>query len=267
MVEFHLKKKADVNAPPATSNGFTALEGILISTATAAVKEELFQLLLDSGANGILSNERLCSGSIRTIVEKGLTKLLEIALKAGAIVNSMSRGKGGRTPLQLAAELGQLEVVKALVRHGAKINAAPAYQYGRTALQAAAARSSPKMELLNYLVDNGAEVNAPAGICGGITALQGAAIGGNIPIVQYLLGKGAQVNAKPAMKEGRTAIEGAAEHGRLDTVQLLLNYGATGGVGVKVGFKEAIKLAEDNQHTEIVEILRSAQLAVESALL
>jgi ankyrin repeat protein len=266
MVEFLLANKADVNAPPAASKGMTALEGVLSCGATAAVKEELFQLLLDNGAKVTLSNERLCNGIIHTIVKKGLTNLLEIALKAGANVNSMSRGNEGRTPLQLAAELGQLDIVKTLVEHGAKINAAPAYKYGRTTLQAAATLSSPNMELLNYLVDNGAEVNAPAGICGGITAMQGAAIAGNIPVVQYLLGKEALVNGKPAMKEGRTAIEGAAEHGRLDTVQLLLNYGATGSVGVEEGFKKAIKLAKENRHTEIVKMLRSAQSATESEL-
>lgn len=265
MVKFLLAHKADVNAPPAASKGSTALEGVLSCDATTAVKAELFQLLLDNGAKVIHSNEQLCNGIIHTIVKKGLTNILEMALKAGANVNLMSRGKEGRTPIQLAAELGQLDVVKTLVEYGAKINAAPALQHGRTALQAAATLSSPNMELLSYLVDNDADINAPAGISGGLTAIQGAAIAGNIPVVQYLLAKGALVNGKPAMKEGRTAIEGAAEHGRLDTVQLLLNYGATGSVGVEKGFEKAIKLAEENYHAEIVKMLRSAQSAAESA--
>jgi ankyrin repeat protein len=121
------------------------------------------------------------------------------------------------------------------------------------------------MDLLKYLVDKGADVNAPAGVCGGITAIQGAAIAGNIPVIQFLLGKGAEVNGKPALQVGRTAVEGAAEHGRLDSVQLLLNYGATGDYVVANGFKKAIDLAERNGHVEIVNMLRSAQLAKESA--
>jgi ankyrin repeat protein len=66
------------------------------------------------------------------------------------------------------------------------------------------------------------------------------------------------VNGRPALRDGRTAIEGAAEHGRLDTVQLLLNYGATGGVVWGKGLKKAKDLAEENGHTEIAKMLRSA---------
>jgi ankyrin repeat protein len=150
-----------------------------------------------------------------------------------------------------------------LVAHGALINAPPAYQHGRTALQAAASSSSPNMELLQFLVNNGADMNAAAGVRGGITAIQGAAIAGVIPVVQYLRDKGADVNCRPAIKEGRTAIEGAAEHGRLDTVQLLINYGANGDVFQGKGFKKAIDLAQKNHHTEVANLLRSAQRDME----
>jgi ankyrin repeat protein len=267
MVKLLLANKADVNGPPAVSEGITALEAVLSGTAAATMKLKLFQLLLENGAKVSHSRRQPGKDIIHTIIEKGLTNLLEIALNAGADANLMSRGKEGRTPLQRAAELGQLDIAKALVEHGALINAFPAYKHGRTALQAASSSSSPNIDLLKYLVDNGADVNAAAGVCGGITAIQGAAIAGNIPVVQYLWGKGAQVDGKPALKDGRTAIEGAAEHGRLDTVQLLLNYGATGDVAAEKGFKKAIDLAEENGHTEIVNMLKSAQSAKESGVI
>jgi ankyrin repeat protein len=265
MVTFLLANGADVNAAPAVSDGVTALEAAMSCRAGAAVKAKLFKLLLDNGAEVPRPNGRRSTGIIHTIVQEGLTDLLEIALNAGADANQMLRGNEGRTPLQLAAELGRLDVAQVLVAHGALINAPPAYQHGRTALQAAALSSSPDMELLQFLVDNGADVNAAAGVCGGITAVQGAAIAGSIPVVQYLWGKGANVNGRPAIKEGRTAIEGAAEHGRLDTVQLLLNYGAKGDVPGK-GFKRAIDLAKWNGHSEVANLLRSAQRNMESTL-
>jgi ankyrin repeat protein len=191
--------------------------------------------------------------------------LLEIALKAGADVNQMSHGKGGKTPLQLAAELGRYNAAQALVAHGALINAPAGYQYGRTALQVAASSASPNMKVLRFLVDNGANVNAAAGICGGITAIQGAAIAGSVLVVQYLWAKGADVNGRPAIKEGRIAIEGAAEHGRLDTIQLLLNYGAKGDVVRGKGFNTAIALAEKSDHSEIVKLLSFAQKNMEQS--
>jgi ankyrin repeat protein len=266
MVTFLLANEADVNAPPAVSDGVTALEAVMSCRAEAAVKAKLFKLLLDNGAEVSHPNGRLSKGIIHTIVQEGLTDLLEIALKAGADANEMSRGREGRTPLQLAAELGRLDIAHALVAYGALINAPPAYKHGRTAIQAAASSSSPDMELLKFLVDNGADVNAAAGVCGGITAVQGAAIAGSIPVVQYLWGKGADVNGRPAIKEGRTAIEAAAEHGRLDTVQLLLNYGAKGDVVQGKGFKRAIDLAQKNNHSEVARLLRSAQRDMESTL-
>jgi ankyrin repeat protein len=263
MVTFLLANEADVNAAPAVSDGVTALEAAMSCRAEAALKAKLFKLLLDNGAEFSRPNGRNSKGIIHAIVKEGLTDLLEIALKAGADANQMSRGKQGRTPLQLAAELGRLDVAHALIAHGALINAPPAYQHGRTALQAAASSSSPDIELLKFLVDNRANVNAAAGVCGGITAVQGAAIAGSIPVVQYLWGMGADVNGRPAIKEGRTAIEGAAEHGRLDTVQLLLNYGAKEDAVQGKGFERAIALAQKNGHSEIANLLRSAQRDME----
>ena len=266
MVVLLLEKGADVNAAPAVSDGVTALEGVMSSYAEAAVKAKLFKLLLAKGAEVSCPNRRLSKGVIHTIVDIGLMDLLEISLNAGADANQMSPGKGGRTPLQLAAELGRLDIAKFLVDRGALINAPPAYQHGRTALQAAASSSSPNMELLQFLVNKGADINAAAGVCGGITALQGAAIAGSFPVVQYLRGKGADVNGRPAITEGRTAIEGAAEHGRLDTVPLLLEYGAKGDVVRKKGYTRAIDLAKENGHFDVANLLSSAQREMESTL-
>jgi hypothetical protein len=102
MVNFLLAIEADVNAAPALSEGFTAVEAVISSDAEAAVKAKLFKLLLDNGAEVSHANGRSSKGIIYTIVREGLSDLLEIALNTGADTNQMSRGKEGRTPLQLA---------------------------------------------------------------------------------------------------------------------------------------------------------------------
>jgi len=96
---------------------------------------------------------------------------------------------------------------------------------------------------------------APAAGEGGVTALQAAAIRGHINIALLLIEREAAVNATPALKDGRTAIDGAAEHGRLDMVQMLLNAGAIGDPFGQHGFKNAIKLARENRHTVVVDLL------------
>jgi ankyrin repeat protein len=90
------------------------------------------------------------------------------------------------------------------------------------------------------------------------TALQGAAIQGHIKIALMLLDAGVEVNAEPAAIEGRTALDGAAEHGRLDMVQLLLNLGAESDEPGATRFDNAIRLAEEYNHSAIIDLLKDA---------
>lgn len=258
LVVFLLENGADVNAASAATEGLTALEAVINTKIDITIKTKLFRLLLEHLADASRPNG-VVNPIMHTLVRENLFDLLDVALKAGADPNLMSRGKEGRTPLQLAAEQGRLDVAKLLVAHGARVNSPAGYRHGRTALQAAASRSCPDMEMIQYLIDNEADVNADAGVCGGVTAIQGAALTGCIPVAQFLLEKGANVNGRPAIKDGRNAIEGAAEHGRLDMVQLLINSGAKGDVVRGTGYKRAIELAQGNGHVEVVNLLKSAQ--------
>ncbi|KLU89688.1 hypothetical protein MAPG_08658 [Magnaporthiopsis poae ATCC 64411] len=264
MVEFLLGKGAKVNAAAAAWEGVTAVEGLLVCpTAGQDVKERLFRLLLEKDRAAVLqATDANGRGIVHKLVEHNLPGLLAVALELGAESNQMSLGREGRTPLQLAAEKGNLAAAKLLVKHDANVNAPPAPHHGRTALQAAVSCPTPNMDVIRFLVDDaGAYVDAAAGVRGGITAIQGAAISGCIPVAEYLLRKGADVNSAPALGDGRTAIEGAAEHGRLDMVQFLLNCGAEGDDDALSGtaggpFRSAIALAEENGHFEVANLLR-----------
>ncbi|KAK2043825.1 ankyrin [Colletotrichum somersetense] len=88
----------------------------------------------------------------------------------------------------------------------------------RTPLQAAAEQGD--ITLFERLLALGADINAPPSTNkGGATALQLASIKGYFGLVSRMLDLHADPNAPGAEINGRTALEGAAEHGRLDVVQ------------------------------------------------
>jgi ankyrin repeat protein len=214
---------------------------------------EMFKLLLSLGAaiNGpdLRTHRRRGDSALTTLILRDSgEELIQIALDAGADINQRGSGKSARTPIQAAAEVGNLEVVRALLARGADINAPPAEELGWTALQAACSSEAPTMELVHFLLDHGADVHADAGYRGGVTALQGAAIQGHIKIALLLIKLGADVNAKPATRNGRMALDGAAKNGRLNMVKLLLNAGARSEVMGRSGYDRAIRLAERSGH-------------------
>jgi ankyrin repeat protein len=216
-------------------------------------RAEIFKLLLKSGAGINGPNPRKRSRTWNSaltylLIYSAPEELVQLALEAGADINQAGRGDGARTPLQAAAEVENLGMVKELLRRGADINARSANKNGRTALQAVCMAEYPRLELFEFLLANGADVNAPAGIDGGVTALQGAAMMCHFKIVFRLIECGADVNAEPAIREGRMALDGAAEHGRQDMVQLILNAGAKSERPGETGYDRAIELAERNGH-------------------
>ncbi|OAP55348.1 hypothetical protein AYL99_10321 [Fonsecaea erecta] len=154
-----------------------------------------------------------------------------------------------------SARVTRLRCARRLIELGAEINAAPSSDgCGRTALQAAVVIGD--VEFVQYLLSRGAEVNAPAAQVGGVTALQAAAIGGYLRIAQILLEHGAEIDADPSSYEGRRAIEGAAERGRIDMVKLLLdNY--NGPRPFSKVCESAMEFAKRQNQWYMMEFLRS----------
>jgi ankyrin repeat protein len=222
---------------------------------------EIFKILLHSGApiNGSTVRRVFDWNSTFTefIMAESDDELISLAIEAGADINSEGSGDGARSPIQAAAEVGNLKLVKKLVHKGAAVNSPAASVNGRTALQAACSAQLASYQLVKFLLDSGAEVNAEAGIQGGLTALQGAAIHGHIKIVLLLIDNHADINAPPAAIDGRTALEGAAEHGRLDMVQVIINAILLSGERWWETDNDAIELARTNGHFDIAELLES----------
>jgi ankyrin repeat protein len=257
LVEYLLDMGADGNLAPRKFGGMTAL-GAAAHRYSGEEKNRIIKLLLSRGTVFNRRPEEIGATTVTTalhgLIFTGEDELCCLAVSEGVDVNYMTSGKEGRTPIQLAAEKGRLEIVKLLLKHGAQVNAPPAPRFGRTALQAAACCEFPALDIIQILLEEGAEVNAEPAMEGGVTAIQGAAIQGHVNVALALLKAHARVNDPPAIKDGRTAVEGAAEHGRLDMVKLLLEAGAVGDPDT--GFEKAVKAAEKYGHFAVADMLR-----------
>lgn len=151
---------------------------------------------------------------LHVAVENGNLEIVQILLNAGAKTGSKNDDK--RTPLLMLDEDASAEIVNLLLLYGAKINLAD--KLGNTALTLAAENASS--EVLQTLINAGANVNAVNKR--GETALMRAAENGESENVKLLLGAGA--NAQFRTKEGETALSVTRNE---QVKQLLISYGAT----------------------------------------
>jgi hypothetical protein len=148
---------------------------------------------------------------LHAIMQRSVEKISLLLEKAD--INRPARIGVRRTPLQLAAELGDRTIVDLLLNRGA----------------------DPNM--------NAAKVN-------GATALQLASIKGFVGVVEMLLGRNADLFAPAAIRGGRMPFEGAAEHGRLDMMTFLVGKGVLDVEGGKRQVQRAMGLAEKNGKAE-----------------
>ena len=224
--------------------------------STNQFNEEIIFSLLDAGAD--VNATSGCPSFLQVAVWEGNAPMVQELLRRGVDPDSASSAEGDvgkwETPLVMAINKGQDEILHMLLNSGANINApavslfnalqaaanktdttdyvqllldhgadvnAPASEYrGRSALQAAAEQGN--IQHVQILLLHGADVNASPCNGHGVTALQAASISGHLEVVALLLAAGADINGEESQLWGRTALEGAAEHGRLDIVHLLL---------------------------------------------
>jgi uncharacterized protein len=157
-------------------------------------------------------------------------------LKAGANPNHGTR----ETPMMIAAQTGNVEVMKLLLAHGGNANAKEPGR-GQTALMWAVAERHP--DVAKVLVENGADVRArtvpvkPAGGgrggfgmggggngANGFTPLLFATRVGDLASVKLLVGAGADVN--DAAADGLSAVTLATLRAHVDLAKFLLEKGA-----------------------------------------
>jgi ankyrin repeat protein len=276
-----IKAGARVNEAQPKS-GLTAL-----LVASAMVKAEAVDALLDAKAdpnmvdsNGYAALHKVVRDSdygidpdrkgdvvviVKSLLKHGANPNLRIAQDKEKAADEVKRGANafygkrsaltvteivltGSTPILLAAEVNNLDVIKALVEAGADPNIPT--ESGTTALMMASgagtdvqrAREPEEravvVQTARYLVEHGADVNKAGQF--GWTALHAAAYQGMNDEIEYLVSKGANIDQKDEF--GQTALSismsvltkeiGARRlqiprRYREDTAKLLLKLGAT----------------------------------------
>ena len=277
-----LKAVADINACFMASRR-TAL--------TAAVENEnisIVKLLLDAGAvaNGCTLDHAssydyiqedsdggtVCYGKNYTPLQAASfhkdTRVAKILIEAGANIDmdcacdnfSQSMKWNGEslndrafygTAVQIAAQQGNLELVKLLYHAGATFNA-PAHPLGgRTALQAAVENEDHKM--IELILAAGADVNGPPAKYGGITALAAAIMSKDSNLVLLMVREGVSFKKSSARRSEVTPLAAAAATGDVEFVRDRLFEGADPVDSA------ALQAAVANGHIDLVRILLSAR--------
>ncbi|OTA67298.1 ankyrin [Hypoxylon sp. EC38] len=174
------------------------------------------------------------------------TRLLDAGCDINGVVATYDRHlqRNNLTPLLVAIETGNNDLVKFLIDRGADVNKDAAYGIRQTPLQAAAKKG--RLDIVELLLRNGADINGKPAMFSGGTALQCAAMGGNCNIAVLLLEQGASLGTPPSMFDGRWPLEGAAEYGRLDMIQFLWNVSFADFPIEQC--RKAMKLAEEKGH-------------------
>jgi Carboxypeptidase regulatory-like domain/Ankyrin repeats (3 copies) len=176
-------------------------------------------------------------------VENGDLEEIKVRVAMGERVNVKDKGYGGNSPLHVAVEHGNLEIVQFLLNSGAKINSKNAEK--QTPLMMLDDDATP--ELVNLLLRHRAKINLVDKQ--GNTALMLAAEYAKAEVLQTLISAGERVNA--VNKQGRTALMIAADNGDLENVKFLLGAGANAQTVDKEG-ETALSSASNDEVKQVL---------------
>jgi ankyrin repeat protein len=230
---------------------------------------------------------------MKTVVRRGEPVEIRRLLGGGADVNKARPGDG-RTPLNIAARGGYVEVVRVLLDAGADMEKTDCVGYtplysasfpsnkdedhtaehaevvsmlldrganfyvgppkGETFTLLHMSASLGRADLLVMFLDAGADVNYATDDDDGLTPLFVAASLGQPSTLQLLLDRGADVN-KVDKKAGCTPLYKAAEHGHLEVARLLIESGACVNIARREGGSTPLAAACQGGHWKLVCLL------------
>ncbi|KAI5734694.1 hypothetical protein M8J77_009566 [Diaphorina citri] len=154
------------------------------------------------------------------------------------------------TPIHLALEHNDLELIEILLRKGADINVEN--NFGKTAFQLAyEMKNFPAIELFLKYGVNVEQCVCHENVKHGGQLLLHLVRNGHQNAVKLILEKGANVHAKDQLC--KTALDIAVEHGHLKIVEFLLDHGAC--VDSLQFIHSPLHLAIEKQHIAIVQLL------------
>ena len=211
-----------------TAAGFVASAGTVTiaerdnTVADTALEVGGFELVVEVKAEnmvmgGMMIAVEYSSALSRSVADEDVEAVRDLLIR-GAKVNDKEDSYSKITPLFVAVETGNIEIIQLLLDHGAKVNARDAEK--QTPIMRLEEDATP--ELVELLVRYGAKIDVADK--SGNTPLILAAAQAKVEVVKALIDSGAAVRAKN--KAGRTALMNAAENDDLEAVRLLLESGS-----------------------------------------
>ncbi len=200
VAQFLISQGADVNYED--GNGATPIQVAMGSSGPN--QAEIVRLLISHGAE---------ISPIHAAAYLGDIEKVRTLTKEGADVNAKWNSD---TPLCVAVDGGQMDIVELLIAKGADVNAGD----DSTPLHMAAWHGSE--EIARLLIDKGANIHAESSL--GFTPVYFAAICDHKAVIDLLLSKGADINAKE--RRGMTALHHKAWQGNSNMMEFLLARGA-----------------------------------------
>lgn len=214
MVQLLLDNNADLDANETKESDLTLLQRAIVAGNTGVVKA-----LLVYGVNVNARASHTGWTALQLAALYGHLAIAWLLLRNGASVNSEPSCYTHRA-LNAAIRNEHVKMVKLLIKNNAQVNAKAVHVGTRTPLQIAAWTGN--LEIVKILLTSGADVNGEPSV-NGRTALQEAVSGGRVELVRLLLEHKADINASPANRNGWPAFLMAVDSGFLGIVKLLLN--------------------------------------------
>ena len=180
--------------------------GYALVAAIEDGKDEIALVLIDAGADANVYRPNPEAGVRgpplrQTLMRRKNVELVLALLDADADPNSsIYLAERRTTPLQLAAEWGDMRVIKALLDVGADPNYIGDFPHGGSDALLNVAVKRQDLELIEFSLKARADVNNPAARTLRKTALHAATTTGNVHIVRLLLSKGADPQDDPAIR-------------------------------------------------------------------
>lgn len=226
----------------------SAYDGFSLHRAVMAGRMQTVESLIGEGA-GVNASAHDGFTPLHVAAQQGNCQMVQLLLKHGAQPDKFAWiNNENKTPLHVAAQYGYLAVVQFLLPYYAQADIFKSP--GRTPLQVAVA--SGYKDIVGYLLEHGAKLDQ-SWMCW--TPLLIAVSKNNISMVQFLLDRGADANFNG--NEEFSLLELAASNGYREIVKLLLDYGASkiqGRVYSK-DYNSPLLSAVNNRHYDVMKLL------------
>ncbi|HEY3823034.1 MAG TPA: ankyrin repeat domain-containing protein, partial [Bryobacteraceae bacterium] len=244
---------AQIATPQTASRQITSIE--MLRRAEMAGDIKTVESLLSSGLSANVT-DRLGQTPLLLAMTGGWPGVVDLLLAWHADPNAPMTGANPRsqTPLQYAAEKGDMRTARSLIAAGAHVNDRGGA--GRSPLQFALLGH---LDMVRFLIEKGADVNLRDSE--GAGPLDDAAWSGNLDAAAILIARGARLN-EPDTQTGATPVNEAAFRGHTELVRYLLRFDPDVTIADKHGhtpLDNAIRLDREDSALLLLEAQPAAQ--------